>query len=208
MDFQASPSWSRAIFTGALVLAPLLVLLSAVGFILEGEGDNHGEIAGAIQVWGFIAFALVVVKLTGKLTAFAPRAALLLLVVGCMGVAGGVGYGIDAIQADVFDNDSIQDTTSAAAPLALQIPGGLFPLSLLAIAVMLGISKAVPAPAAGLLGVGAILFPLGNIPDIESLTVAANAVLTLAGVVLAITIDREMPARHATAASRPASTPA
>ncbi len=191
MDFQRTTRWVRALFDLSLVVGPALVLLSAIAFVLEGEGDNDGEIAGTIQSWGFIVLSLAVIRLTGHLARWNPTGAAVVLALGMVGVAGGVSYGIDAIQADVFNTGSIQDTSSSAAPIALQLPGILFPLSFLGLGVMLIQTRAAPIPAGALLAAGAVLFPLGNIPDIQPLTIAANAVLTLAGLLLALALNRE-----------------
>jgi hypothetical protein len=166
----------------------MLLLASTVGFIVEGEGMNSGEVAGAVQVWAFIGFALAAVALTERMASVAPRARATLLALALAGVAGGVGYGVDAIQAALNDTTSIQEMDSVAASFALQVPGILFPLSFAAIGVALARTRSAPAWAAWLLVIGALLFPMSRIPDIEALAVAADVLLLLA--LVAITAFR------------------
>lgn len=92
--------------------------------------------------------------LTGRFADAAPRASTALLFVGLAGAAGGVGYGIDSIQAAVFGTESIQESDSAAASLALQTPGILFPLGLAGIGVLLARTATAPVWAAWLLAIG------------------------------------------------------
>jgi len=176
MTNLASPRLAGA----ACVAAPVLLLASTISYITAGDGMNSGEAGGAIQVWAMIAFALVVVYLARELELPAPRAAAALTVVGLIGVAGGVGYGIDSIQAAIFDTGSIQETDSAAAPLALQLPGVLFPLGLIGLGVMLVRTGAVARWSGWTLAAGGLLFPLSRIPDIEALAVVADALLVIA----------------------------
>jgi hypothetical protein len=181
--------YSDRAFAIAIAVAPLLMLASAVGFVINGEGQNNGELGGIVQVWAFVAFAVAIVGLTRMLTDAAPRAAAVLLVTGLAGAGGGLAYGIDAIQAAVFGNESVQDTTSAAGPLALQLPGILFPLTLLAIAILLIRTNEVPRWPAVALAVGAVAFPIANIPDIEVGALIADAILVIAGLGLASTVS-------------------
>jgi hypothetical protein len=174
----------------ATVAAPVLLLGSTISYVSAGKGMNDGEAGGTIQVWAMIAFALVTVSLARLLERAAPRAAATLSVVGLIGAAGGVGYGIDSIQAAIFDTGSIQETDSAVAPLALQLPGVLFPLSLIGLGVMLARTGTVAPWSGWTLAAGALLFPLSRIPDVEALAVAADALLVIALVPLGLQMIR------------------
>ena len=164
----------------AIVAAPVLLLVSTISYITAGDGMNTGEAGGAIQVWAMIAFALAMVSLARLLERPAPRAAAALTVVGLIGAAGGVGYGIDSIQAAIFDTGSIQETDSAVAPLALQLPGVLFPLSLIGLGVMLARTGVVARWSGWALAAGGLLFPLARIPDVEALALVGDALLVMA----------------------------
>src|SRR5688500_3212275 len=63
------------ILSGAMVVAPVLLLLSTVANMTNGEGMNNGEAGGVLQVWGMAAYALVAVGLTRLLEERSPRAA-------------------------------------------------------------------------------------------------------------------------------------
>ena len=174
-----SPSFALRPYAVAVVAAPVLLMASTASYIANGDGMNTGELGGALQVWAMILFAVAAVTLTGRFSGVAPRAAAVLLVVGLAGAAGGVAYGIDSIQAAVFDNTSVQESDSAAAPLALQIPGLLFPLGLVGTGVMLARTATAPVWAAWLLVIGAALFPIARIPDIAALALVGDALLVL-----------------------------
>jgi hypothetical protein len=166
--------------TAALVIAPVLLLASTIAYVANGEGMNDGELAGAVQVWASIGFALGIVGLTRRFERAAPRASAWLLVAGLCGAAASVAYGIDSIQVAMFGTESIQDTDSAVGPLALQLPGILFPLALCGIGVMLARTRTAPAIAAVALAVGAVLFPIARIPDLEAVALVGDGVLLIA----------------------------
>ncbi|MGE0000111.1 MAG: hypothetical protein AB7L17_15680 [Ilumatobacteraceae bacterium] len=174
----------------AAVVAPLLLAVSTASYIAQGDGMNNGEAGGAIQVWSMIAFAIAIVGLARLAEHEAPRAALAVTVVGLAGTAAGVGYGIDSIQAALFGTESIQDTSSAAAPLALQLPGIMFPLSLVLLGVMLSRARIVPASLGYGLAVGAVLFPASRIPDIEAVAVASDLIVLAAMCGIAARLSR------------------
>lgn len=171
---------SQRLLELAVPVAPALLLASTVAYIAAGDGMNSGEAGGAIQVWAFVGFALAAAALTDRLVTSAPRARTILLALAMAGVAGGVGYGIDSIQAALNGAESIQEMDSAGASIALQLPGILFPLSFAAIGVLLARTKAAPAWAAWLMVLGAVLFPVSRIPDIEAVAVVADVALLLA----------------------------
>ena len=167
-------------YATAVAAAPLVLLASTIAYVANGDGMNDGELGGVLQVWAFALFALAAVSLTRRFSETAPGAASAWLAVGLVGAAGGVAYGIDSIQAAVFGNTSIQEADTAAALVALQIPGFCFPIGLIGAGVMLAKTATASAWAARLLVVGAVLFPLSRIPDIEALALVGDAVLLLA----------------------------
>ena len=152
---------------------------------------NNGELGGTLQLWAMIGFALAAVALTRGFADVAPRPSTVLLAIGLAGAAGGVAYGIDSIQAAVYDNASIQDSGRAVAPLALQIPGLLFPVGLLGTGVMLFRTGAAPAWAAALLVVGGLLFPLSRIPGISGLALVGDGLLVVALGAIGLAMFRE-----------------
>lgn len=164
----------------AATAAPLMLLGSTLAYITAGNGLGDGEIGGAIQVAALITFAIAVVGLARQVEPSAPTAATVLTVLGLVGTAGGVGYGIDSIQAAVFDTGSIDESGNVLGALALQLPGIVFPLSLAALGLVLVHTRTVPRPLGVLLSVGALLFPASRIPGIALLAVVSDVLVVVA----------------------------
>jgi hypothetical protein len=164
----------------AAVMAPLLMLASTVAHVANDEELNNGEVGGIVQVWAFIALGIAIVGLARLMEPATAKGALAVVVLGIGGIAAGIGYGIDAIAADVHGADSLQDiATSPAAPLALQIPGMFNTLSLVVLGVLLARHRLAPVVAAYAIVVGAILFLAARIPDIEAVALVGDAVLVV-----------------------------
>ena len=162
----------------AAVVAPLLMLASTIAHVVNDEQLNNGEVGGIVQVWAFIVLGVAIVGLARLLEAATPKGALAVIVLGIGGIAAGVGYGIDAIAADVHGAESLQDiTTSPAAPLALQLPGALNTLSLVVLGVLLARHRIAPAALAYAIVAGALIFLAARIPDIETIALVGDAVL-------------------------------
>jgi len=164
----------------AAIAAPLLLLASTLAYVARGEGLNDGEVGGTIQIWAFVAFGVAVVGLARRLEAAAPHAAVALTILGLVGVAGGIGFGIDSIQIEVLGTESLQETESSAVPLALQLPGVVFPLALAGLGVLLARHRIVPRAAGYTLAVGALLFPASRIPGVEALAIASDGLMLVA----------------------------
>ena len=164
-----------ALLRFALFLAPALLLVSSIAYSVSG--DTPSATAGLLQNLAFVGFGLVVVKLA-SLVASAPRAAAALLVLGTVGVAGGIGYGVNAMAMAVADLDLNQDP--GVAGVAVKVFGLSFPLCLVGFGLLLRSTRAVPAPAALALALGGVLFPIGRIPGIDVAVFACDLTLILA----------------------------
>ena len=186
------PGASRFIFNGrmdrtafrvtavAAVFAPLLMLASTLARVAADKDLKNGEVGGIIQVWAFIALGIATIGLARVIEGRTARGALIIIVLGVGGIAAGAGYGIDSIAADVHSVESLQDVESSpAAPLALQLPGAMSTASLVVLGVLLARHRVVPAVAAYGVVVGAVLFLVARIPDIEALAVIGDVVLVL-----------------------------
>ncbi len=165
------------VFAVAMILAPILLLLSTLAHSF-GKGLGEDATGGAIQVYAMVAFALAIVGLTSLLEPSLSRLSAVLTVTGLLGVAGGVGFGIDSI---VFASNPTAAASelegSTAAGLALFLPGTVFPLTLIVLGLALAKTGVVPRPAALALALGGLLFPLSRIPSIEALAVASDLML-------------------------------
>lgn len=123
---------------------------------------------------------MAIVGLLRLVEGAAPRAAVALTVVAMLGVAAGAGYGIDSMQVEIFGTESIQEIDGSLAPIALQLPGILFPLSLIGLGIVLARTGAVTAVTGYGIAVGAVLFPASRIPDVAALAIASDVIVLLA----------------------------
>jgi hypothetical protein len=175
----------------ALFLAPVLLLVSSLAYRSD---DNPTATAGLLQNVAFVAFGLVILKLA-MLGAGSPRLAAFLLLLGTVGVAGGIGYGVNAMAIGVADLDLNEDT--GVAGVALKVFGLSFPVSLIAFGLLLFALKAVPAPAALALSLGGLLFPVGRIPGIDAAVFACDVTLIVALSAIALTAGNRVADREA-----------
>lgn len=195
-------SWP--LFGGAMVVGPTLLVASFVSFATSDGGLNADELGGALLVYAFVGLLIAAVGIIRCVEGSFPRAAAVLLVLAAVGCAGGVGFGIDSIHAGVPGGAGLEDTDSAAGGLALFLPGALFPLSFLGLGVALWKARIRPVGSGPLLAVAAVLFPLGNIGDIEVIAVASAVVFAVALVPLGIGWLREGEPASRPADARPA----
>jgi len=196
-----APTPRTRLFGAATIAAPVLLIASTTAYT-AGDGLGEDQVGGVIQVYAMVAFMLTVVGLTQMLENLSPRVAALLTLVGVLGVAGGVGYGINSIYADIGTIDLNDDVAGAAGPLALQLPGILFPLTFVGLGVALLRTHVQPRWCAVALVVAGVLFPLSRIPSVEILALAADTVFLVALLPLgsAMLRGRDVVGRHALAA--------
>lgn len=112
---------------------------------------------------------LAMIGLTQISEAFYPRAAAALTLVGALGVAGGVGYGINTVYVAIGATDLNNDVEGLAGPLALQLPGIMFPLAFLGLGVLVFRAPIHPRWCGLALALGAALFPVSRIGSIDVL---------------------------------------
>jgi hypothetical protein len=180
----------RRLFAGATILGPALLLGSSVAFA-AGGGLNKDELGGALLVYAFVAMTVVAIGIARAVERALPRASAALLAFAVLGCAGGVGFGIDSIHAALPGGTGLEDADSAAAGLALFVPGAIFPLSFAALGVALWRARVSPRASGPVLVAASLLFPVANIPDSEALALAANALFAVALWPLGITWLRQ-----------------
>jgi hypothetical protein len=188
------------LLNASLILAPTLMLTSSIVYVVTDE-LGHGVPGGIVQNLAMICFMLVVIRLTTLVSDSSPKVAAALLLVGIVGVAGGIGYGVNAYAVEVTGVD-MNDTAGAAAT-ALQTAGILFPLMFIGFGATLLLTKTVPAPIALALVVGGVLFPLGRIPGIDALALASDVTLLVALTAVAVS-TRSTDLEHAAQLTRAA----
>jgi hypothetical protein len=180
----------RRLFAGAMILGPVLLLASSVAFA-AGGGLNEDELGGALLVYAFVAMTVVAIGIARAVERALPRASAALLAFAVLGCGGGVGFGIDSIHAALPGGTGLEDADSAAAGLALFVPGAIFPLSFAALGVALWRARVSPRASGPLLVAASMLFPVANIPDSEAIAVTANALFVVALWPLGITWLRQ-----------------
>lgn len=179
----------------AAVVGPVVMLASTIAFAANGAGMSEGEAPGAILVWSAIAYGVALVGLARSLDRSSARLAAAVTALGVAGACGTAAYGLDAIQQAVLAGDVY---SSPAVPIALRIPGLLFPLALL----VLGVAVARSTGSAGrdrlaawALVAGAVLFPVGRIADLAPVALATDVLLLAALPAVAATLRRPAGAR-------------
>ncbi len=173
---QSSTTYDR-LFGGAMVIAPILLLASTVA-ATTGGGLGEDRVGGALQVYAMAAWILVIVGLTRMLQRPFPIAAAVLMAIGALGAAGGIGYGLDSIQNAEFGTTT--EDAGAAGPIALQVPGILFPVANIGIGVALMRARVDPRWSGIVLAVAALLFPVSRIGSVEPLAMAVDVLFLIA----------------------------
>jgi hypothetical protein len=159
------------LLTGSLVVAPLVYLLADSLYAARGWDDAD---AGAVHVLGAVAYGFVLLRLASWSQGWLGAGMLFTAVVG---TAGNVAYGFNTIHVSLGGVDLV-DTSG---PGAIIKPLGLFfPLALLLGAVVL--RRLGHRPAAVLVAVAAVAWPVAHIGNIAWLAVTVN-VLLVAGLV-------------------------
>lgn len=166
-----APSPTDRLLTASLVAGPLVYLTGDTVFAVRGwQADGAG---GVVEVLGSILYGLTLLAVAEQL----PRRSRLraaLVVALLVGLAGNVAYGFDAVHVALGDV-SLVDRSGAA--VLIKPLGLFFPLSLLLAAVALG--RLGRRAAAGLVALGAVVFPVAHIGNVPWLAVAGNVVLVL-----------------------------
>ena len=187
---QGSVPFNRLVTT-ATVIAPVLLVVSS----LFWAADN-GEARAITGMWGAIGFAIVFVGFSRRLEPTMPGGATALLAIGVIGASAGVAFNLEAAVVDLFGVERLTEQQGEVSAWAmLRVPGLLFPAALLSLAIMAWKAKLFSPVQASVLAAGAICFPLGRIPEIPELGIAADTLLVLALVPAAFSAVRSPAAR-------------
>ena len=156
-----------------LIAAPLLSALSSPLRFNEATLFS----AGLTQMYACILFIPAILGLARLLRHAAPRLAMFGGLVGILGSVGGVNFATLLLYEWASRTAGADETTVRATAQfvqrglwpALSLPTIMFPLSFLLLSVGILRFGVTPKWVGALLGVAAILFPLGRIPDIQAL---------------------------------------
>lgn len=166
----------RVLTRFGLIAGPLLLLASTIAATTD-EGVGNDDVGGAIQVWAMVFLGIGLVGLAREHETDRPRVAAALTVMTFIGICAGAAFGINGLWQEATGL-TVED--EALAGPALYLPGLIFPLSMLAQAVTrLRFQLGSMLPSV-LLAIGAVLFPLSRIPEIDALALVADLFL-LAG---------------------------
>jgi hypothetical protein len=176
----------------ALIVGP--ALLAASTFFWNGEG-RLGVTGGTLTALGTTVWLYGLVGLVAVLRERMPRYAAVLLPALVVGGLGGVGFGFQGFFEGVLGLSKADSLAALAhhqlaAEVILWLPGPAFPLALLLLAVGLWRSRLAPSWLAGLLALGAALFPLGRITRTELIGHGCDLLLLIPLAVLGWTLIR------------------
>jgi hypothetical protein len=159
----------------AMIIGPILVFASTVAWVADQEGAR-----AVLQIWGMIGLGMVLAGLAHRLRLTVPLGAAAILVLGLAGTSVGTAYGLEIAMVDYFGVERLNEQEVLTAHLGLQLPGLMFPLSLLVTAVLGRRHGMFGAPAAVLLGVAAVAFPASRIPAEAGIALVADGLLLAA----------------------------
>lgn len=179
---HATNEMIRRAMTTAVVAGPALLLVSTLVGI-AGDGLYRDAWQGAIQILAMGVWAVGIAGLGLTLARSAPRAGVLVLVVGLVAAGAGAAFGADIVQAAV--NGARLTPEASPAVVVLRALGALFPVALIVAGIGLWRTGVVDARAGVLLAAGAVLFPLGRIPEVAAVTVACDVVLLVGSALVA-----------------------
>jgi hypothetical protein len=175
-DAGTTPS---RLFGAAAIVGPALLIVGAVAFA-NGGGLNQDGTGGALYVYAFIAMTLAAIGIAREVEHALPRASAALLAVAVLGCAGGVGFGIDSIHAGLPGGAGLEEVGGTAGVIGLLVPGAIFPLSFIALGIAMWRAGVTPRMSGPALAMAGVLFPMGNVPDIEAIALASDAMFAVA----------------------------
>lgn len=159
----------------AMIAGPLLLFGAGIAWLAD-----VAEARAILLFWAMVGFAGVFVGLSRRLSTTAPAAAAIVLALGLIGVAGGIGYALEVAMVDAFGIERLNDQELASTFLMLRLPGLTFPLTLIASGVLCWRNGLLPTFHALALGLGGLAFPLSRIPESPGLGLVADLLLVVA----------------------------
>ena len=157
---------TRVIAGACLVIAPAIQALST--FFWDG-GTRQGLTTGALIVIATVCWITGLVAVFRLIEPRVPRYAAIGLPAAIYGCVGGVAFGVQGMQEELFDvshADTVRllDQHPLAAAAGFWISGPFFPLSLFVLGLVLARIRAVPVATGLLVSLGAVAFPLSRVP--------------------------------------------
>ena len=185
MNNLLDSSFRKYLAAFCLIAAPIVLLIGdAAAYFFNAQFAFY--LCGKVSLTLFVFAVFVLVDL---LRPFADR---LGLIAGGMAIIGAIS-GTTLFSLVYFYNEASKGVIDAAAMnsfntffeqfylliVMMPLPGLFFPIGLTILSVGLFWKKAVPRWSAIVLAIGAILFPVGRIPGILTISIASDIFLTI-----------------------------
>jgi hypothetical protein len=161
-----------------MIAGPLLLLASTVVGV-TGDGIGESGPSGVLQVYAMVGLLFAVVAVTGICEAWFPRAAAGMTLIGAVGIAGGVAYGINGIYLMNGATDLNSEVAGVTPHLVLHIPGLLLPATFIGLGFLLFRTSLQPRWCGPALMAGGVLFPISRIGEIPALAPVPDALFLL-----------------------------
>ena len=197
--FSVTPTPARTVQGVCLILGPL-VNAAATFFWTDGR---HGVVGGVLVAWSSVLWLPGLLGLWEVVRSSRPVLGSVGAALAVIGSFGGIAFGLQGFYEGVFGLDKQQSLDALAAyPLASQLvlwlPGPMFPLMLVLLAVALARTRSAPRWMWALLGVGGVLWPVSRIPRIQAIAHVADLAVLVPSVGLgALLIASALPVRPA-----------
>ena len=166
----------RTVFGVAALLGPAFLVVSTL-LAVEAGAFRRSAWAATIQIYAFIGLAVAIVGLSRMLAARSENLGMGVLILGLVGVAGGVGFGMEALYV-ASGAPRMAESQDPAALLGLNIPGIVFPLAMLVTGVsLLRTRGGWPAWAGAVVALAGVMFPVSRIGNVVALGLVADSLL-------------------------------
>ena len=183
----ASSPPTTALWGASLVAAPAL---SAASTFFWDDGD-YGLDGGLLGILSSVFWGLGFVGLFGLLRERSPVYAAVGLLVAMYGVIAGALFAFEDLHAAALGISHERSTEALAqhpihAALALWLPGPVYYLNLIVLAVALVRAGQIPRWTGGLVGLAGAVYPVSRIPRIQLLAHTADLLLLVPMVYLGV----------------------
>ena len=188
---------TTALWGASLVAAPLLSAASTF-FWTDGE---YGLDGGLLGILASVFWGLGFVGVFGLLRERYPVYAAAGLLVAMYGVIAGALFAFEDLHAAALGISHGRSTEALAqhpvhAALALWLPGPVYYLNLIVLAVALVRAGQIPRWTGGLIGLAGALYPMSRIPRVQLLAHAADLLLLIPMVYLGVRFLRRSQGRR------------
>lgn len=168
----------RNLFGTAALAGPALLVLSTL-LAMEAGAFRRSAWAATVQIYAFIGLAVVIVGLSRMLAARSEKVGLAVLVLGLVGVAGGVGFAMEAMYV-ASGAPRMAESQDPSALLGLNMPGVVFPLAMVVTGISLVRAKGGwPVWAGAVVALAGVMFPVSRIGNVVALALVADGLLLL-----------------------------